>query len=126
MAQARALLQRTDLELTARLRANICLGIAESHVGNADAAREVTDPVAAKSLEGIRSASRRGALVTQRLLSLGRSEPACRERVDLAELLDAVKPLLCRCSTRACRRRSRSKRPRCRCWSIAPASSLRS
>lgn len=45
--QAGALLRRTDLELPARLRANVCLGIAESHVGNAEAAREAASTTAA-------------------------------------------------------------------------------
>lgn len=97
--------ERTQAQLTHALKmeaiGRIASGIAHDFnnilavvLGYAGRSRDVADPVAAKSLEGIRAAARRGALVAQRLLSLGRSEPACRERVDLAELLDAMKPLL--------------------------------
>lgn len=97
--------ERTQAQLTHALKmeaiGRIASGIAHDFnnvlglvLGYAGRARDVTDPVAVKSLDGIRAAARRGAQVAQRLLNLGRSEPSYRERVDVAELLDAVKPLL--------------------------------
>jgi signal transduction histidine kinase len=46
------------------------------------------------ALAGIRATAKRGALVTQRLLSLGRDEAPRAEVTDLADTIDALKPLL--------------------------------
>ncbi|WP_300619885.1 ATP-binding protein [Dokdonella sp.] len=49
---------------------------------------------AEKSLNGIRAAARRGALVAQRLLNLGRNDAARVERTDVATVVEAMQPLL--------------------------------
>jgi signal transduction histidine kinase len=51
-------------------------------------------PAESEALSGIRAAAKRGALVTQRLLSLGRAEAPHVETTDLADAIDTLKPLL--------------------------------
>ncbi|ANB18045.1 hybrid sensor histidine kinase/response regulator [Dokdonella koreensis] len=95
------LLQSQKIEVLGRIAGGIAhdfnnlLGIILGHAGRAGTARDPRD--ATRSLEGIRHAARRGALMVRRLLGLGRSTQRQVEVFDAAasirETLDLLRPL---------------------------------